>query len=273
MAPTLAKITAGFLILGLVFFLIEKSFPAIRTKPLWRKDSGTDLIYWFFTPLVTRTITRAVTLIAVVFAALLLGRKLDASLAHGFGPLAAQPPGWIALEMLLVGDLVAYWIHRAFHRGRLWRFHAIHHSSTQLDWLSSVRLHPVNDMLTRSLQAVVLLTLGFPLVGLAFYVPFLSLFALFLHANVAWSFGPLRYLIASPTFHRWHHTAEDEGLDKNFAGLFPVFDLMFGTFHMPVGRRPERFGIHGQQVPQGFFAQMLWPFKKPEPAPSTAIYR
>lgn len=268
MAPSLAKITAGILVLGLAFFLVEKLFPAVRNKPLWRKDSGTDLIYWFFTPIVTKTITRAVTFVALVVAALLLGRSLDTSLTHGFGPLAAQPPGLIALEMLLAGDLVAYWVHRFFHRGRLWRFHAIHHSSTQLDWLSSLRLHPVNDMLTRSLQAVFLLALGFPLVGLALYVPFLSLFAVLLHANVSWSFGPLRYLIASPAFHRWHHTAEDEGLDKNFAGLFPVYDLIFGTFHMPVGRMPQHFGIKGQQVPDGFLAQMLWPFKKTEPTTS-----
>ena len=66
----------------------------------------------------------------------------------------------------------------------------------------------------------------------AAYVPFLTVYALFLHANVGWSFGPLRYFIASPTFHRWHHTTQAEGLDTKFAGLFPFWDLLFGTFHM-----------------------------------------
>jgi sterol desaturase/sphingolipid hydroxylase (fatty acid hydroxylase superfamily) len=60
--------------------------------------------------------------------------------------------------------------------------------------------------------------------------------AIFIHANVSWGFGKLGVLVASPKFHRWHHTSEDEGLDKNFAGLLPVFDIVFGTYCMPAGR-------------------------------------
>ena len=56
----------------------------------------------------------------------------------------------------------------------------------------------------------------------------LSFYAIFVHANVPWSFGPLRYVIATPAFHRWHHAAEEQGLNHNFAGLFPLFDLLFG---------------------------------------------
>jgi sterol desaturase/sphingolipid hydroxylase (fatty acid hydroxylase superfamily) len=91
-------------------------------------------------------------------------------------------------------------------------------------------------------------------------VPFLTLCALLLHANVSWTYGRLRYLIASPTFHRWHHTSEEEGLDKNFAGLFPFIDLAFGTFYMPPGRQPERLGIVNDDVPDGLLAQLAYPF-------------
>ena len=69
-------------------------------------------------------------------------------------------------------------------------------------------------------------------------------------------------MIASPTFHRWHHTCEQEGLDKNFAGLFAFLDLLFGTFYMPPGRQPERFGLAGQQIPKTVLGQLAYPFRR-----------
>src|SRR5262249_2309421 len=132
----------------------------------------------------------------------------------------------------------------------------------ELDWLSSVRLHPFNEMIGRSLQVIPFVLLGFPLGLLAAYAPFLTFYAVLIHANVNWSFGPLRYVIATPLFHRWHHTSETEGLDKNFAGFFPIWDIMFGTFYMPKGRVPVVFGVHGEEIPEGFIAQMIYPFKR-----------
>ena len=96
---------------------------------------------------------------------------------------------------------------------------------------------------------------------LAAFVPFLTFYALLLHANVTWSYGPLRFVIASPVFHRWHHTTEEEGLDKNFAGLFPFIDLAFGTFYMPPGRQPSRFGVLRDDVPPRLMGQLLYPFR------------
>ena len=118
---------------------------------------------------------------------------------------------------LLLADFLAYWTHRVFHARWLWPFHAVHHSSTTVDWLSSVRLHPVNDVVARVVQVLPLYWMGFNAGALAAFVPFLTFYALVLHANVNWSFGPLRFIVASPVFHRWHHTSEEEGLDKNFA--------------------------------------------------------
>src|SRR5215469_12192814 len=82
-----------------------------------------------------------------------------------------------------------------------------------------------------------------------------------MNANVSWGFGRLCYLIASPKFHRWHHTSEDEGLDKNFAGLFPLFDVLFGTYYMPEDRLPEQFGLNKDDAQQTFWGQMISPFR------------
>ena len=64
----------------------------------------------------------------------------------------------------------------------------------------------------------------------------------FVHANLNWTLGPFKYVVAGPVFHRWHHTAAREGMDKNFAPTFPWLDVIFGTFYMPAGRVPTEFG-------------------------------
>lgn len=267
MGPTLGALLVALLGLGLGFSLLERRWPGVPGQPRWREGTRTDLAYWFFTPLATRAITRLALIAALVLAALAAGVPLDrahvTAMAAGSGRLVQRQPRVAqVLEVLLLGDLLAYWTHRLFHRRALWPFHAVHHSSRQVDWLSSVRLHPVNDVVARLVQALPLLLLGFPPGVLAGYVPFLTLYALLLHANVSWDFGPLRLALASPAFHRWHHTTEAEGLDKNFAGLFPFLDLAFGTLYLPRGRRPERFGILGDAVPGRLWSQLAYPFRR-----------
>jgi len=259
MSPTFASVFIGLLVLGAIFAVLERLWPSIAGQPRWRPEIKTDLVYWFFTPLVTRAITRVVLYLALALVAFGTGRTTVQALFTP-GALSRQPIWLQAIEVLLLGDLVGYWIHRLFHR-ELWRFHAIHHSSRQLDWLSSVRLHPVNDLLARVLQTIPFLFLGFSPKVMVAYLPFLTLYAILLHANVSWSLGPLRYVIASPTFHRWHHTSESEGLDKNFAGLFAFYDLLFGTFHMPNGKQPEKFGVESERIPAGIWGQLLYPFR------------
>ncbi len=262
--PSLAGILISFAVLSVVFYAVEHWFPAMPRQPIWRRGFDVDVLYWLFTPLVTKTLAKGAVLLGVAAIALLLGRKLGpelgVELARGFGPVAQQPMWLIVAEMLVLGDFIGYWTHRAFHSGWLWKFHAIHHSSTQLDWLSSVRLHPVNDVLSRVTQVMVLLLLGFPLTALAAYIPFLTLYAILLHANVGWSYGAFRQVIASPCFHRWHHTSQAEGQNRNFAGLLPLWDVVFGTFHMPEGRQPEHFGIEGDPVPSTLWGQLSYPF-------------
>jgi len=174
--------------------------------------------------------------------------------------ISAQPR-WAQLVLaLLFGDLLGYVAHRLFHRGRAWRFHAVHHSSPGLDWLSSVRLHPLNEVGSRLLVVVPLALLGFKPLQMAAVPVATALYALLLHADVSWDFGPLRGVLASPAFHRWHHAAGPAARDRNFAGLFAFWDVLFGTYHLPRGARPERLGVD-EAVPRGVLAQLVWPFR------------
>lgn len=254
----------ALLLLSAFFWLVESLFAANREQPrgLRRRGFGTDVAYWFATPLLTKSISQIGLVIILMLVYRAEPEEIRALLTARTGGLWSQPLWLQAIEMLVIGDFIAYWLHRAFHGRQLWRFHAVHHSSTHLDWLSSVRLHPVNDWLTRWVQASALIVLGFSPVAVAAYVPFLTFYAIALHANVSWGFGPFRALVASPRFHRWHHTSEDEGLDKNFAGLFPWIDRLFGTYYMPRDRLPQRFGLKGETVPEGLLAQLAYPFRR-----------
>jgi sterol desaturase/sphingolipid hydroxylase (fatty acid hydroxylase superfamily) len=70
-------------------------------------------------------------------------------------------------------------------------------------------------------------------------------------------------VVASPRFHRWHHTSEQEGLDRNFAGLFPWLDALFGTLYMTKDEVPRQFGVVGESIPTGLWRQLLYPWRKP----------
>jgi sterol desaturase/sphingolipid hydroxylase (fatty acid hydroxylase superfamily) len=263
--PTLVSLAIGLIVLSAVFWAIERWRPALPAPRRRRIDTRVDLTYWFFTPLVTRAATR----LAVGLVFVLLAWAQGVTLADLRAAVtsrqtwASSLPLWVQAPLILVlADFLAYWTHRLFHARWLWPFHAVHHSSKTVDWLSSVRLHPVNDAVARVIQVLPLYWMGFSGGALVAAVPVLTFYALLLHANVSWSYGPFRYLIASPVFHRWHHTSEEEGLDRNFAGLFPFIDLAFGTFYMPPGRQPQRFGVLGDDVPDGLLAQLAYPFRR-----------
>jgi sterol desaturase/sphingolipid hydroxylase (fatty acid hydroxylase superfamily) len=262
MPPTVQGVLFGFVVLLLAFRALQLLRPRDKRLPLLRRGFWTDLAYWAFTPLVTKAVTRAVVIIAIVPVALLAYGKVDKDLLlHGFGP-AARLPLWLqAVLILVLGDFIGYWMHRWFHGERLWRFHAVHHSSVDLDWLSAVRLHPVNDALMRVAGAVPLLALGLAPVALAGVAPVLTLMAILVHANLDWDWGPLRAVVASPRFHRWHHTDEASARDKNFAGLLPLWDILFGTYYMPKDRLPQQFGTESP-VPPGLLGQLLFPFRR-----------
>src|SRR6185295_9500900 len=141
-------------------------------------------LYWFFTPLVTKGITRAALILPAVLLVVITGisaEQLKNPDFKGFGPLSLQPLWLQGIEVFLLGDFIGYWSHRWFHGARLWPFHAVHHSSVEVDWLSSVRLHPVNDLVSKMAHVFPLLFFGFNPYVLASYAPVLTFYSVLLH--------------------------------------------------------------------------------------------
>ncbi|MEL6345784.1 MAG: sterol desaturase family protein [Myxococcota bacterium] len=251
-------------VFGLLFWCVERPYRDPNRPRRSGRDWRLDLSYWFFTPLVSKPLTHFVVALIVFTGAALMGVRLNAEtgvapLVAG-SPISSLPSAVQALLILVLSDFLGYWAHRTTHQGWLWRLHAIHHSPRRLDWLSAVRLHPLNSVLMRTIQAAPLLLLGFNPLLLAGVAPLLGLYALLLHARVPWSFGPLGYVIASPVFHRWHHSSTVIG--RNFAGLLPVWDILFGTFYLPRGVLPEAVGVEGLVLPQRLSGQLWAPWNR-----------
>lgn len=265
----LVNLSIAFLILSGVFSLLEWLFAANKEQKRLRRGMGTDLVYWFSTPFLARYVSLAGTVIILALLYHTKAKMLKALFATRETLITSHLPHWAqVILMLLTADIISYWLHRWFHTRAMWKFHAVHHSSEDLDWLSAVRLHPVNEWLTRWIQTSLLVLMGFSPGTVAVYIPFLTFFAIMLHANLTWGFGWLGNIIASPRFHRWHHTSQLEGLDKNFAGMFPFIDRLLGTYYMPEDRLPEKFGLHNEKIPGSFWGQMLYPFRRQNELPS-----
>ena len=261
---TLLKIVPITIALGIVFAALTHWSACNPGQPWWRKRQiVTDVLYWFLIPLLARFVRIG---LMVMGAAYIYGiHDTDALMAFyddGFGPLAAMPLWAQAVFFVVVSDFLTYWFHRLYHGGAFWKYHAIHHSSEDVDWISAARFHPVNVLFGTVLVDVALLLAGISPNVMLWVGPFTIATSAFVHANLNWTLGPFKYVIAGPVFHRWHHTLPDRGGNKNFAGTFPIWDLLFGTFYMPEKELPKTYGVDDRSFPEGFGAQMLYPFRR-----------
>jgi len=263
----LLGLTIALVVLGAFFGVIERLWPSSTTQRRSRQSLITDLSWWAFTPIAGKVFAGVFVAVVILGAARVLGNGVSVDELKGLVErdtfVTRLPLGMQLIAFFIIADLMGYWMHRAHHTfERLWQSHAVHHSSTELNWLSSVRVHPFNEALQNTAIASPLILLGFQPGLVAAYLPFLTFYAIFVHANVRWDFGPLRYVIATPAFHRWHHSAEADALNKNFAGLFPITDWLFGTLFLPKGVQPTRFGVNDLAVPKGFLGQLAFPLRR-----------
>jgi len=246
------------LVLGLVFMPMEALWP-LREQRVLREGWQTDLKHFF----VSHAGVQLLSFGAMIPAQILFAWAVRLEFQQA---VAAQPLALQLVEILLVVDLATYWIHRAFHQVPwLWSFHAIHHSSRAMDWLAGSRIHPVDVVVTRAVAFLPVFILGFAPAALYAYLVFVSFHAVFIHANVRWRFPGVRWLVTTPEYHHWHHTSDEEGLDRNFAQFLPLWDLVFGTAHQP-GHWPKNYGTVNFQPPEDYLGQLAYPFRRRDKA-------
>ena len=162
-AQTLLRILPYLVGMGIGFALLSWWSPANGGRPWWKKRGlATDICYWLVVPILQRYGRIGITVAVTVY---LLGIKTSDGIVkffdHGHGPISHWPFWAQVAFYLLVSEFCLYWIHRAFHRSNtLWKFHAVHHASEDLEWISAARFHPVNILLGVVAVDVALLLAG-----------------------------------------------------------------------------------------------------------------
>lgn len=244
---------------AILFIFIEKVIPRYPKQAVLRPEWQLDLFYFALNHLLIAFLI----VLANGFAPKAFGWAVN----EGFQakvqslPLAAQ-----VLLLALCADFVLYWVHRAFHEfPRLWPFHAVHHCAEHMDWLAGSRTHLVQTIVDRTLVMIPLYLLGTTEQALNLYVVLAALQAVFTHANVGIPTGPFKYVLVTPQYHHWHHSSDQPAIDTNYAVHFPLFDRLFGTYHMPDQHWPIAYGTT-KRLPRTFWGQLLHPFRAPAPA-------
>jgi len=242
------------------FGVLSRWFPCNRGQPGFvSRETADDVLYYFvsvlfYTGLAAGVAAWLVRAVSSGDAAAAVKAMQEGHSRLGRAPLVIQ----IAIVFLLT-DLIQYWLHRAFHARPLWPFHAVHHSARQVDWTTAFRVHPVNYLIYSASVGVLTQLMSFSPLVFVVIAPINFFLAAMVHANLNWTFGPFKYVLASPVFHRWHHCSDPAARDTNFAPTFSFLDVMFGTFHMPEGRLPADYGA--PDVPEHFLGQMAYPFR------------
>lgn len=259
------KFCNGLILLAILLVPLEKLF-ALRSQKVLRQGLVTDIGYYFLSSLLPNRLL-VLPLAALAFA------------LQQVGPLplhlwVADLPLWLRFAIaLVVAEVGFYWAHRWMHQNAwLWRFHAIHHAATEMDWLVNSHAHPVDLLFGRLCGYVPLYLLGLAETGSGRvdWVPLLvalagSIWGYFIHANVRLRFGWLEHIIATPAFHHWHHNnLGPSHRHMNYAPILPWVDRLFGTFYLDRANWPAQYGIDEPTDP-GILNQLLHPFIPPGP--------
>ncbi len=246
----------NLILMGIVFVPIERLLGQ-REQPIFRHEWREDLLYF----LISSLFVQVLAFLSLAPAMTIL-RNTDWG---GFrAAVGSQPVVLQFLEIMLLTDLVQYWVHRLFHRiPWLWNFHAIHHSAQVMDWLASSRMHVLEIVALRGCTVIPMYVLGFSPPALYAYLVFVYFLSALVHSNLRLRLGWLDQLLVTPRFHHWHHGIEREAIDVNFAVHFPWLDRLFGTYHLPAdGRWPGGYGVN-YAIPKGFLRQLAYPFTRP----------
>lgn len=240
----------------LFFLVIERFVPAERNQPY--SAIRFNLLYLPFYLIGTALLLPVTTALVVgqlkshypqIFGLMPLDSWLDATLR--------------GLVYLAIFDFAYYWFHRLQHTWPLlWSQHKLHHSDTSLNVTTALRHHWLEEPL-RVFFMVLPMAILFDLTpaysaGLAFV---LSFWGFYIHINLDMHFGVVNRMLCTPQLHRLHHSMRVEHHDCNFAAIFPIYDVLFGTYVSPTRGDVPETGLHGGEKVTTIRQANLLPFQ------------
>lgn len=252
--------------LSLMAWLLEIVIPWRKRQPIIRKDFWLDGFYMFFNFFIFSLIG---------FNAL---SNVVVELFHDFlgvlgitNVVAIQIQSWPVwsqlITLLVLADFIQWNVHRWLHRVPwLWEFHKLHHSVKEMGFAAHLRFHWMESVIYKSVQYIPLAMIGFGISDF-FVVHILTLLVGHLnHANLNWSYGPLKYVLNNPRMHIWHHAKEwprNRPYGMNYGLTFSLWDYLFGTAYVPESGRDIELGFSGdEKYPRGFARQVLYPLTR-----------
>ncbi len=179
--------------------------------------------------------TNFITLIAfIAIAYLLLGVFYIGTyyLVHEYiTPLSIPTTVWSVGLCIVLADLAYYWEHRFTHRvGIAWATHTVHHSSPYFNMSVAYRFGPLDGFFPLFFHLPLVLVGFHPLVVL-FAEAVVQLYQTPLHTEAVGKLPkPVEAVMNTPSHHRVHHGTNPQYIDKNYGGIFIVWDRLFGTF-------------------------------------------
>jgi sterol desaturase/sphingolipid hydroxylase (fatty acid hydroxylase superfamily) len=246
-------------------FVLERCFAWRKKQRVFRRQWAQDLFWLVFNG-------HYLGLLLAMFTGQVAQRFESLFVRFSLPPpsswaLLSEQPFWLQfLLVVLVKDFVEWNIHRLLHNVPwLWEFHKLHHSIEELDWAGNFRFHWAEVVVYKTLSYLPLVILGIHS-HVLLAVAVLWTVALNLnHANIPFSWGPLRYVFNSSKMHVWHHDAVSHGRGgQNFGQVLSVWDWLFKTAYWPSDRdQPEKLGFEGmERYPSGLLARLAYPLTR-----------
>ncbi|HTL80651.1 MAG TPA: sterol desaturase family protein, partial [Bacteroidia bacterium] len=178
-------------------------------------------------------------------------------------PLLAQ-----FLIFFIIMDFCQFFAHFLLHRiDFFWKFHKIHHAQETLGFASTRHFHIMEYLVLRPFGWIPMGLIGYNehsyIICTALYMWIAYFLVFFSHCNVKINFGILNKIIITPNTHYWHHAKNiPRKYGVNYASVLVIWDFLFRSFYLPEDPKLQPIlGVPDNDVPKGFFGQLIYPFK------------
>lgn len=156
--------------------------------------------------------------------------------------LSAQQT-WVWVLAFVLYDFCYYWNHRLGHeRNVLWAAHSVHHQSEDYN-LSTALRQTSSGFLFGWIFYLPLAVLGVPLLVFLTVAALNLLYQFWVHTRHVPKLGWYEWAFVTPSNHRAHHAQNAIYMDRNYGGVFILWDRLFGTFQEELDEEPVIFGV------------------------------
>jgi sterol desaturase/sphingolipid hydroxylase (fatty acid hydroxylase superfamily) len=150
---------------------------------------------------------------------------------------------WTWVLLLFADDFIFYWYHRLSHQVRvLWAAHINHHSSQNYNLAVALR-QSWGEVIYKYSFWMILPVIGFHPLAIMTMIGINLIYQFFPHTKLVGKLGLFGLIFNTPSHHRVHHASNVRYLDKNHAGIFIIWDKLFGTFQPELDNEPVVYGI------------------------------